>query len=337
MIRSLSRDAALAAAVTIAVVAIVSFAPPPEANRLSGDSHDFAHVVVFGVFGLFFARALRRAPGGLSERLRVIVFTLTLGLVFGVATELVQQYTGGWLSRGDVVRDVLGTAIGLCIAFALERATATPLRTALWSGAALGLVAAFMPLAGTLLDYRARQALFPVLVDPAAPRSLRFVTGFGTTYTVGPLPDDVVESSADAAGNAPGPLRTATHPGSGPLGLRVPLDRGSWPGVTLEEPEPDWRGWQRFVVDVANPDDQPLSVVVRVNDQQHVNRYEDRFDVGVELPPRTRRRLVFRVDAIEAAPRGRRMDLSQVEKIVVHHTGPAPGRVLYVMGMWLEH
>lgn len=42
------RDAALAAIVVLAVSAIVSVAPPPDATRLNGELHDFAHVLVFG-------------------------------------------------------------------------------------------------------------------------------------------------------------------------------------------------------------------------------------------------------------------------------------------------
>ncbi|MCU0759748.1 MAG: VanZ family protein [Steroidobacteraceae bacterium] len=318
MIRSFARDVAVAAFVTFVVVAIVSLAPPPAANRLDGEAHDFAHVLVFGVLGLFVARTLRRLPGAASDRTRVVVYTMTLGLAFGVLTELAQQYLGGRLSRGDVARDVLGTAIGVCLAFALERGTPSRLRAPLWGVAALGLFASAMPLAGTALDYRARAALFPVLLDPGAARGLAFVPdGQGVTGVV-PLP-------AALAGAGPAP--PAVH---------ARIDEGPWPGVTLAEPMPDWRGFRRFVVELANPGDRPLPLSVRVNDRVHDNRYEDRFNAYVELPPRSRRRIAYPIADIEAAPRGRRMNLAEIEKIVVFHAGPAPGRDFYLLKLELE-
>lgn len=333
MLRPLSRDVAIAAFVVLTVVAIVSFAPLPQASRLSGDSHDFAHVLVFGVLGLFVARALRRIPGAPMQRLRVIGFTLALGLVLGIGTELAQRYTGGTASFGDVLRDLLGTALGLCVAFALERATARTPRRLLWSIALLGLVAAAVPLAGTLRDYRARATLFPVLFDPAAARGLAFVRSYDGPVEVTPLPTGI--TGTDDATPAAVPI-PATAPDGPPLALRLKLDRGPWPGATLTEPAADWRGHGRLVIELANPDPQPLVLGIRVNDRAHDHRYDDRFNAEVELPPRTRRRLKYAIEAIEAAPRGRRMNLAAIDKLTIFHDGPLPGREFLLLHIALE-
>lgn len=303
-LRALGRDAALAALATLVIVAVVSLAPAPEANRFDADTHNFAHVLVFGVMGLMLSRALRHAapPPG---RIAVTLVSLVAGLVFGAGTEYAQGFLGGTPSWGDVARDMLGSAVGSSLAFALERAAPSAVRRRFWAGALLGVVIGGWPLADTLLDYRARNALFPVLLDPADARSLSFLMPFGGEWFLEPLP-------------------------AGTAAIRVPLDRGTWPGVSLYEPVRDWRGWRALVVELANPTDAPLRIEVRVNDRAHDNRFEDRYNRGVDLPPRTRGRFEFAVADIERAPEGRLMDLSQVEKIVIFHNGPLPGRAFYL-------
>ncbi len=316
MIRAIGRDAALAALVTLVIVAIVSVAPAPEANRFDGDSHNLAHVLIFGLLGLVLSRTLRRSASRRHGRIAVTVVSLVAGLVFGAATEYAQGFLGGIPSWPDVARDMLGSAVGAGAAFALEPGTQPATRRRYWLGVVVGLIIGAWPLAVTLLDYRARNAIFPVLLDPNVPRSLSFTSSFGEPVFVEPLP----------AG-----LTSLPHalPRTG-LAIRVPLERGPWPGVTLEEPFADWRGWRAFVVEAANPNDTPIRLYVRVNDRIHDNRWEDRFDTAVELPPRSRGRFEFPVADIVGAPQGRRLNLTQVEKIVVFHSGPAPGRAFYL-------
>lgn len=64
------------------------------------------------------------------------------------------------VSWGDVGRDLLGTAIGISAAIALDGGTLARVRKLLWLAVALGLVAAAIPLTRTVLDYQARAARF---------------------------------------------------------------------------------------------------------------------------------------------------------------------------------
>jgi VanZ family protein len=317
MIRAIGRDAALAALVTIVVVAVVSFAPAPQASRFDGDLHDFGHVLVFGVMGLMLSRTLRRAFTPAPRRRLVTLASLAAGLVFGYGTEYAQGFLGGTPSWGDVARDMLGCAVGSCAAFALERSATPGARRVFWTAALLGIVVGGGSLATTLLDYRARDALFPVLLDSAEPNSRSFVAAFDSTLRVEPVPDDLRPLDANLAAR-------------GTPAIRVPLDRGNWPGLTLTEPVRDWRGWRALVIELANPTDAPLRIEVRVNDRLHDNRFEDRYNRGVELPARSRGRFEFPLAEIERAPQGRRMDLTDIAKLVIFHGGPAPGRAFYV-------
>jgi VanZ family protein len=317
-VHAFSREAAMAALVTLVIIAIVSIAPAPGASRLDGDSHDLAHVLVFGVLGLVLSRTLRRSAADRPGRVAVTLVSLAAGLVFGAGTEYAQGLLGGIPSWGDVARDVLGSAVGSSVAFALERTTAPGARGRFWAAALLGIVIGGWPLAQTLLDYRAREALFPVLLEPTEPRSLSFASTPGGEPVLEALPSGLQRLDAVAGASA------------APRAIRIPLDRGNWPGLSLYEPARDWRGWRALVVEVANPTDAPMHIVVRVNDRAHDNRFEDRFNRGMDLPPRTRGRFELPVADIERAPQGRPLNLADVEKVVVFHSGPAPGRAFYL-------
>jgi len=315
---SIRRDALVAAFVTLAVFVGVSFGPLPDGTLISAESHDFAHVVVFGIVGLVLARTLRVLPPRTRPWAYVVMASLAVGGGFGLLTEIVQQRMGGFVSYGDVARDLLGTALGSGAAIALERATPPAGRALLWIVVISGLLAAAVPLGNALLDYRARATLFPVLLDPGAPRGLAFARGFGRTVTAVALPGEwqAVDGGAERA-------------------LQVRIDSGQWPGLTLSEPAPDWRGWRLLVVDLVNPDDAPLTLQLRINDRDHDHSYDDRYNVSIELPPRSRRRVEFPVADIERAPRGRRMALDRIAKLIVFHDGAVPDRSFYVRAVAL--
>jgi hypothetical protein len=116
------------------------------------------------------------------------------------------------------------------------------------------------------------------------------------------------------------------------------LARTANPGLQLFEPEPDWRGHSVLKIDLVNPGDRSLRLVVRVHDAMHDQRHEDRFNRAFTLAPGSRRVLEIPIDDIESAPRGRPLDLSRVAAIgLFEGSRPAPvGAVFYLARIWLE-
>ena len=305
-----SREARFGVLVVLVIAAIVSFAPPPGASHLSGELHNFGHVVVFAVIGYVVARLLVRATllrvGGLAA----VVITLLLGGALGYLTELAQSLMGGYLSRGDIARDLLGTLVGLIVAIS-QWPPFVRFRPWLLLAATVGFAVGAQSLVSTLLDYRARAAQMPVLFDPAAVRTARFVEHKG----------------AYAMRTVPLPAPWARQ--AGEVAIEVSLDRGPWPGLTLAEPTPDWRAWRTLLVDVTNPGEQPLELILRVDDARHNGDFTDRYNGPLLVPARTR--TTFRVALADIAntPRGRRLEMQRIEKLMVFHGGAIPGaRVL---------
>jgi hypothetical protein len=300
-----------------AFASVVSLVVPLRAD-LRGAAVRVLDHITWAYYGAKAASFLARESKGVLYGFKIFYLamavvgcTMQLGSIVDIADALlfimaIPNLIGVYLLMPVVKRELAGYEARLA------PVTAPRTRRLLWLTIVVGLLAAATPLANVALDYRARAALFPVLLDPAAPRGLAFVSSFGRPVVPAPLPSQL----------APGD--------SGRLALRVTLDEGRWPGVTLDEPVADWRGWRAIVVEVANPSDEPLGLTLRVNDRAHDNRFEDRYNQHLALQPRARHRFEFPLEAIERAPEGRTMDLAQVQKLLVFHVGPAPGRSFYL-------
>ena len=89
------------------------------------------------------------------------------------------------------------------------------------------------------------------------------------------------------------------------------------PGVAFHEPVPDWRHYKVLAIDVENPGDLPLKLVVRVHDRQHNFMYRDRFNRNFELAPKERRNLRILVEDIRHGPRERLMDMAHISDITL--------------------
>jgi VanZ family protein len=300
---ALRRERWLALLLVLGISAVVTFAPPPN-TRFNAALHDVAHVLVFAVLGFAVTRALEHAGWRAT---RALLAVLALGLVLGVLTESAQALLGGSLSVGDIGRDLLGSAVGFCVTQALGG----PRRRAAWAGAALlGLVAGVVPFLLVLQQYSLRDARVPVLLDAGESATLYWADSDGAPVIVRNLPPALQREPGESA-------------------IEVSLQRGDYPGLTIVEPWPDWRAWRVVQFDLANPGDRQLDLGVRIDDSAHPD-YADRFNARVTLAPHSRRVVEFPLEAVAASGRQRRLRLDRIDKLIVFHSGAAPGGRFYL-------
>ena len=97
---------------------------------------------------------------------------------------------------------------------------------------------------------------------------------------------------------------------------RLDLEPAKYPGLTFEEPYPDWRGYRTLVLTIVSDLDAPLTMALRIHDAAHNERFEDRFNRRLTVQPG---RNTFRIpiEEIRRAPRGREMDLGRVREILL--------------------
>jgi len=249
----------------LAAVALVAPLPfvgkPGLPNLLIRELENFCHPVVFALLAMLLARA------GLS-RLSIAL----LLLVFGAASELLQQFTGRDASTWDFLRDCMGTSAGLAIA-SLHESRPSPPRPRSGTRILILLVAgiALAPLAWTFAAYGWRALALPVIWNRSDPLLRAF--GFEA--------------------------------------------EGQYPGLAVVEPHPDWRRFRELLITVRNTGASSATVVVRVADVNHDQRYTDRFNRDFAIDAENTATLRISLADIALAPAGRRMDMKHVSDVLV--------------------
>ena len=222
----------------------------------------------------------------------------------GLGTEFVQKFgarDAGWT---DFVRDLLGGGAALLLAMAFEQRR--PFVKVVGALGALVLIGAGLAeLVSVHLDYRARDAAFPLLAGFDAPWESRFVHGRDADLVVMPAP-----SGWSGVAGTP----------SGRLDARV----ADYPSLSVREPFPDWRGHEALQFEVWSELAEPVDVTVRIHDRHHNNGYSDRYNGGFRIEPGSNH-ISIPLESVRGAPRGRTLDLASVAGMSVfldHPTQP---------------
>lgn len=310
--------------VAIALIALVLGASLPSWPKILGVLNNMAHAPVFGAFALIVLRLTRlwRAPAAARAGDYGIAFAVAIGA--GGLVEIAQGFLDRDSSLEDASTDALGAGCALGIAAALyHQLWRDKIRLAgRVAAAAVGLFCglwALLPVGQAVIAYAERAAAFPVIARFSSPRDLYFIGSGTARLSLQPLPARWARPGDD-------------------LSLRIDFAAPVWPGVSHDEPEPDWRGFSALVLDVTNPDQIPLQLTVRVHDAEHDQRYEDRFNRAFEVMPANRVVLRIPMPDILTGPVGRSLDLAHVAGIVVFESSGAAsvGRHFYLTRIWLE-
>jgi len=267
----------------LALALLVVYAAVPRGPRYLYVIHKTGHPLVFGVIAWLLARELSRAPRPSSRALAAGVWALAGAVLIGGATELAQlplQRGASWL---DVGRDALGAATALALRAALLHRTGPRV-----AAAALLLTCTLAPLFWCVAAYAHRAAQFPVIAQFRSPLDRYFIAP-GTSL----LALDVAQSALHVAPGARGSV------------------------MYLDEPAADWRGYGALEVQVENPNDVTLRLMVRVHDERHTWQSADRYNGEFDLAPHARQAVRIPLAVIATAPRGRRMDLARIAGVAV--------------------
>jgi len=282
-------------ALLAALLLFLFFGREPEHTRLWMAIFQAGHAPLFGVVALLVRSVLATRTGRSAARVSLIAFGVTL--VAGAATEVLQGLQPhGDPSVEDLLRDACGAA-----AFLLPGAVAgrrRAIRLAAATAAVVLLAAAGVDLARTVAMYRHRDRALPTLYAMDGSWWERERISGGSSRIV---PNGAPPALAAQAGF--------------PL-ARVELGSGVYPGVTFDEPYPDWRAYRRLVLTIASDLDAPLEMTVRVHDAAHDQRFADRFNRRLVVAPGVNR-FAIAIEDIRSAPDRREMDMTRVRGIVL--------------------
>jgi VanZ family protein len=303
-----------------ALLVIVVFAPLPRTTVLGIRMlHDFAHAPILGSVALLLLYAIRSYPrlNSLGSAWQHLIALLG-AVAFGGLTELAQIPVGRDASWFDVRSDLLGAAAFLALFSVVDPRTRSRAHRVLASVAGIGLLVFHaLPVALAALAYERRAVAFPVLADFTRHLDLFFV-----------------EPQRARIEHRPMAAPWAASPGESTL--QVDFGSGPWPGLNFLEPAPDWRSYAALALDLTNPADVPLTLVLRVHDVRHDNRREDRFNRTFQVPPRTRTVLRVPLAEIESAPRARSLDIGHVAGLILFRADSSAAPQMDVSKVWLE-
>jgi VanZ family protein len=314
-VRSLNRYWVLIAILLAAVV----FSPDPGSSRAIAAAHDFAHAPVFGCVSVLLLVWLRGFRPTRDHRL-ITQYAVAIagGAGLGLATEIAQAFAGRDASWVDLRSDVLGS-IAFAAMFALidARIDRRSLSRTLCALGVILMIVHSLPFVQTLLAYVRRNQEFPTLFEARDSTPDAFIGRLRSEFAYEPLP----------------PLFATTQ---NEQALHIRFTNGPWLGMYVDEPRPDWSGYQTLAVDLTNPSDAPLHMVIRVHDRAHNYRFEDRFNRAFRVPAATRMTLLIPLAEIESAPDGRKLDLCEIAQIILFTAERNAGRDLYVSRIWLQ-
>lgn len=307
-----------------AVNAIVTFADLPGDTMLWGEVQNACHAPAFGilavaVLGLLKGSPLARHLGPLA----IYVSAFAVAIAAGVATEIVQHFSGRDAEVVDVLRDALGAAASLLLCFSIfsKRPPYQPYFKD-WNSlgsllaALLLLAAAFYSLGYTAVAYARRDCALPVLIDFDSSWSRRFCILENAAF-------GVVQEPAD--GTLLLPTRIA----------RLTLEAAEYPGLTIEEPYPDWTAFDtlRFELISTRPD--TVTLGLRIDDSHHDYDFVDRFNYALSVHPGINS-IHIPLEQVRLAPDGRQTDMRAIRRIIIFAHQPVKPIEVYLSHFWLE-
>jgi len=254
--------------------------------RLPGDTliaqtlQNELHIPGFLLIGFLSGRIAERI---IQQRLKALMLAAIAALALAVISEWLQGFTGREISIDDLLRDSLGVLSGLLVYAGFSRLLA-------WRWVLLLVVLLLardlMATAGWFYAYWQRDRVFPVLLSCNNSWEQRFI-GLHLAKL----------SFANGVCN-------------------LDFEPGRYPGITLKEPYPDWRGMKRLILLLRSEAPAPIELVVRIHDRWHDNEYRDRFNRKFLVTSATQK-LSIRIDDIRQAHDGRLMDMSAIRGLQI--------------------
>lgn len=290
-----------------AAVALLLLPLPLPRNSIAVALEDAGHLPLVFALCLLCLWVLSATRLSLAAR---CLTTLFIGVAFGAATEILQDFTGRDASWADLRSDALGATSAVALHWLWATFAQYGVRNSFRQWPMLNALAAatvfiaallwLLPLSNVLLAWREREQRYPVLYAADFVHTGFFVQAVGTTAR---------------------PLQPQWR--AGRLALRVRCGTARFSGVTLEGLPRDWRAWHALRVDVSNPTDAPFELGIHVREAGRRMAYDERFNIHLPLRAREARSLVLPIADIRRGPRGKPLDIARVWSIGIFCAGDA--------------
>ena len=309
----------------LAVLSLL-FIPVPSHTFLWKAVNNFAHVPLFclvAILLLWISRILIYPPDWTG--IRHYVMAMLGVLILGLLTEVLQFFSETRQSEiSDVVHDLVGAMCGLAIFFTYDQHLSGKL--AEWRDfprhriirlcvvVVLGIT--LVPVVGWTYAYWDRANRFPSILQFSSSWEMKFVRTSESKLQVVVPPQGWNKSVEDKVG------LVVFHP-------------KTYPGIRIDEPYPDWRGYSKLQLEIFSELPAPQSLVIRIDDILHNKKYTDRFNKAMTISPGLNQ-IEIPLDDIRQAPVGRELDLRAIKTVLLFAVNPPKEFSLYVDNFRLE-
>jgi hypothetical protein len=284
----------------------------PGRNRLMLSLQDSGHFLIFFPLTLVVLWISRQRHAGMQWLIMLLL------LLFGVLVEVMQSFVGRDPSLYDLLMDLLGIIAGGTLYAGFVRCPLAPYQSIILV-LVLALAAFFKPLYWFSV-YQVRMEQFPRLLDPDRYLSRALVEGShgGRLHHI-----ELPRQWATEAGLA---IDSCVY---------VSLHEGGWPGVDMQEPEPDWRGYESLEVGLYSDQSTDLPLTLRVHDKKYNTQFTDRYNVLLLLKPGYNH-FSLQLSEIAQAPKARRMDLGEISRVMIYAQRKYAGSSFCLLSMGLR-
>ena len=323
----------MASRLTVSLLLLILFGnmavlwiPVPTHTALWKAFNNFCHVPLFGgmaIILLYLARQLGEPRGWSvgSHYGMAFIGAVLLGVVSEGLQLLSSSRYGEW---SDLLLDVLGSvcALGLYATYdrnltgSLAGWRQAPRKYMVHAGVGLLVVVALSPVLTWAYAYWDRAARFPSLCQFSSAWEMMFVRGTNSELQIVPPPIGWKKSRVDTVGHV------VFHP-------------KKYPGIRVDEPYPDWRGFEEFSLEVYSELSGPQELSIRIDDAHHNQEHADRFNRGVIIKPGLNH-IQIPLEEIRQAPVGREMDLAAIKTLILFAVNPPEEFSLYIDNLRLE-
>ncbi|MDH5218642.1 MAG: VanZ family protein, partial [Gammaproteobacteria bacterium] len=257
------------------------------------------HSIIFILLSFLLAQCFRL--WGVAGVGRQVLYALLLCIFLSLVTEFAQQFTQRDGNIYDFIRDIAGTAIGLCIYFLIQSSTLHSrwfAHTIMFSLIVLMLSAALWPLSINAWHTWQRNQSFPVLFD--------FEKGWHETYI------DVNNAK----------LEIRTEEASDIPFAFVEIGEGAYPGLRFHEPFEDWRGFAFLRLEIESLETEPFDMTIRIHDDLHNNEFDDRFNQKLFVVSGMNSYKIS-LNRVHLGPAGRTMNMSEIKNVNLFTVRPS--------------
>lgn len=124
------------------------------------------------------------------------------------------------------------------------------------------------------------------------------------------------------------------HTTSGQKCLKMELYPSPYPGIALNNFDPDWSEYDVLKFDIHNQENILLKLTIRIDDTDNPS-YNDRYNKTVILNPGVNR-ISIPLNSLVTSGTNRKLNLLSIEKVILFLVQPKEKRTLYLDNLRLE-